>query len=92
MNLNKINGYGSILRFITPILITIMLFIVGMLRNDMLLVKTEAKANFDRLEAVAQINFDKIDIRLSNHLSHHQIFDKEMIERLTRVETKISNR
>ncbi len=89
MNVEKINGYGAILRFITPILVTIMLFVIGMLRNDMLLIKTEAKANFDRLEAVAQINFDKIDTQLNNHLSHHQIFDKEIIERLTRVEARL---
>ena len=85
----KINGYGAILRFITPILITIVLFIIGMLRNDMILIKTEAKSNFDRLEAVAQVNFDKIDVQLNNHLSHHQTFDKEVIERLTRVEERL---
>lgn len=89
MNLDKVNGYGAILRFITPILITIILFIIGMLRNDMVLIKTEAKANFDRLEVVAQINFDKIDTQLTNHLSQHRVFDKEVIERLTRVEAKL---
>lgn len=89
MNLEKINGYGIVLRFITPILVTVMLFVIGMLRNDMLSIKTEAKANFDKLEVVTQLNFDKIDTQLTNHLSQHRIFDKEIIERLTRVEAKL---
>jgi hypothetical protein len=35
MNKDVINGYGSILRFVTPILITICLFILGMIRVDL---------------------------------------------------------
>ena len=34
MNTEKINGYGAILRFITPVLITVMLFVLGMMRED----------------------------------------------------------
>jgi len=89
MNKDAINGYGMVLRFVTPALIAITLFILGMIRTDMCSIKAETKANFDRLEAVAQINFDKIDLQLSNHLSHHQQFDKEIFERLTKIETKI---
>jgi len=32
---DRINGYGALLRFITPILITIALFILGMIRSDL---------------------------------------------------------
>lgn len=32
---DRINGYGTLLRFITPILITIALFILGMIRSDL---------------------------------------------------------
>lgn len=40
MNREKINGYGAILRFITPILTTIILFILGMIRQDLSELKT----------------------------------------------------
>ena len=43
MNKEKINGYGAIFRFITPILITIVLFILGMIRQDL----GELKAQFN---------------------------------------------
>lgn len=35
MDLNKINGYGSLFRFITPVLITIALFILSQILTDM---------------------------------------------------------
>lgn len=35
MNIEKINGYGAIFRFITPVLITIVLFILGMIKQDL---------------------------------------------------------
>ena len=35
MNVEKINGYGAILRFITPVLVTVALFILGMIRQDL---------------------------------------------------------
>jgi len=41
MNREKINGYGAILRFITPILITIVLFILQMMRQDLIELKSQ---------------------------------------------------
>ena len=40
MNAEKINGYGAILRFITPALVTVALFILGMIRQDLSELKT----------------------------------------------------
>ena len=42
MNVEKINGYGAVLRFITPLLITVALFILTMIRQDL----GELKAHF----------------------------------------------
>jgi len=85
----KINGYGTMFRFITPVLITVGIFVISGLKNDIERGRSEATANFDKLEAVAQINFDKLDHQMSNHLTHHMQFDKEIFERLTAIETKI---
>lgn len=35
MNTEKINGYGVYFRFITPILVTIAIFVLGLLMSDM---------------------------------------------------------
>ena len=43
MNKDKIDGYGAIFRFITPILITVALFILGIIRQDL----GELKAHFN---------------------------------------------
>lgn len=42
MNIDKINGYGVILRFITPILISIIIFILSGIKCDI----QELKAHF----------------------------------------------
>jgi len=89
MNRDKINGYGTIFRFITPTLVTIALFILGMLRTDMIAAKIETKENFNKLEAIAKVNFDNMNLQFSNHLSTHRTFDKEVCERLSSIEAII---
>ena len=78
MNKDKINGYGAILRFITPILITVMLFILGALREDIKQIRIDTK-----------LGFEKSETYFSNHLSYHRVFDKEICERLSKIEAKI---
>ena len=78
MNRDKINGYGAIMRFITPILITILLFILGAMREDMKQLKAETKYGFEKSETY-----------FNNHLTYHQQFDKEIFGRLSKLEAKI---
>ena len=89
MNSEKINGYGAILRFITPILVTVMLFILSIMRTDILTIKLETKENFNKLEKGSKENFDSLIGQFNNHLSYHQKLDKEIYQRLTRIEGKI---
>jgi hypothetical protein len=78
MNNAKINGYGAIMWFITPVLITIMLFILGAMREDV-----------KQLKAETRYGFEKSEIYFNNHLSYHRQFDKEISERLSRIEARI---
>jgi hypothetical protein len=98
--IDKLNGVGVILRFVHPavfaIISSLILFILAGfksdlsgLKADLFQAKIEAKSNFDKLGAVAQVNFDKMDGQFNNHLAHHQQFDKEIFERLSCIETKI---
>ena len=61
MNTEKINGYGAILRFITPVLITIALFILGMIRQDL----HELKSHFTN----HLLDHKTIEIQLEKRLS-----------------------
>ena len=56
--LNRINGYGSILRFITPILITIAIFILGMVREDLGEVKQHFRNHLSE-HKIIEITLDK---------------------------------
>ena len=76
MNKDKINGYGAILRFITPVLITIMLFILGSLKGDIKDVKTDVRNELK----VVNVNF-------TNHLEHHKTLEVTLGERLKCLET-----
>jgi hypothetical protein len=77
---DKINGWGSVLSFITPVLLTITLFILTGIKGEIRDVKLEAGKRFD-----------KIDLQFSNHLEHHRIFEIAFCERLTAIETKTRN-
>ena len=72
MNNEKINGYGAILRFITPVLVTITLFILGSLKGDIRDVKTDVK---------------EIKVTMTNHLEHHKTLEVNLGERLKCLET-----
>ena len=77
MNREKINGYGAILRFITPILVALIIFILNGLRGDIHSVKNdlyELKAHF------------------VNHLSGHKSMEVTLGERLSRIETILERR
>ncbi len=98
-SVSKLNGIGMMFRFFTPLLgimasviSGLVLMYLGGLKTDLLQAKIEARVNFDKLSATAQINFDKIDTQLNNHLAHHQQFDKEIFERLSVIETKVKGK
>ena len=61
MNTDKINSYGQLFRFITPILVTIILFILGMIKQDL----GQLKIQFDNHLS----EHKKIEITLENRLS-----------------------
>lgn len=73
---DKINGWGAIFRFVTPILVTIALFILTGIKSEIKDFKTETDKRFN-----------KIDLQFSNHLEHHRIFEIAFCERLTKIET-----
>ena len=77
---DTINGYGSLFRFITPILITIAIFILAGMKEDIKEVKTDNK-----------INFSEIQAKFDNHLTHHRNFEVILGERMATIETKIRN-
>lgn len=62
MNRDKINGWGAVFRFITPLLITISLFILGMLRSDL----CELKAHFTNHLS----EHKQIEVTLEKRLTH----------------------
>ena len=65
MNTDKLNSWGVLFRFITPILVTIALFILSMIRTDII----------------------KLESQFSNHLSHHQEWEKMCEHRFSVIET-----
>lgn len=71
MNRDMINGYGSIFRIVTPILITIALFILGSMKGDIRDVKNELK---------------EVKVGFNNHLEHHRIIEVSYGERLKCIE------
>ena len=75
---DKINGWGSAFRFITPILLTVALFILTGIKEEIKEVKCDTTKRFD-----------KVDLQFSNHLEHHRQYEVILAERMTRIETKI---
>ena len=78
MNVQKINGYGAILRFITPILIVFVGYLGKMAIDD---VKYQLK------ESTLQLK--ELNLHFTNHLSEHKSMEVLLEKRLTRIETKL---
>jgi len=76
--IDKINGWGSILRFILPILMTIGIWILTDIKSDIKEVKQTAKEL-----AVTTTTYN------NNHLTHHSTFEKELCERVATIEALI---
>ena len=84
---DRINGWGSVFRFITPLLLSLILFILSDVRSQIRDVKLEAKEGFK----IVDMQFDKVNLQFSNHLEHHRQFEIVLAERLTTIETTIRN-
>lgn len=78
---DKLNGWGTVFRFITPVLITITLWILGDMRNQLRDVRNEAKDL-----AITTVVYN------TNHLEHHRVFEINMCERIASIETILRKR
>ena len=75
---DTIYGWGSVFRFVTPVMLTIVIFILNGLVADIKDVRTQAK----EISKETQLYF-------TNHLSHHAKIEKDICERLAVIETKL---
>ncbi len=75
---DAINGWGSMFRFITPILVTLALFIVNGIKDEVKEIKQNAKEL-----TVSTLVYN------TNHLTHHASIEREICERLASIEAKI---
>jgi hypothetical protein len=73
-----INGWGSVFRFITPVLVTISIFVLAGLKDEIKDVRTATK----ELAKETQLYF-------TNHLSHHTKMEISFCERLVALETEL---
>jgi hypothetical protein len=73
-----INGWGSVFRFITPVLVTISIFVLAGLKDEIKDVRNMAK---ELAKETA--------IYHTNHLSHHTKMEIAFCERLAIIETEI---
>jgi hypothetical protein len=80
---DRINGWGSVLRFVTPILLTIVLYILSGIKTEIKDNKTDTCNRFDKID----LQFDKVNLQFTNHLEHHRVFEVVLAERLTTIET-----
>mgnify|MGYP001482830184 CR=1 FL=1 len=78
---DAINGWGTVFRFITPILITISLWILGDMRNQLRDVQNEAK---NLVTTTVVYN--------TNHLEHHRVFEINICERMSSIESILKHR
>ena len=78
MDKDKINGYGAVLRFITPILIVaigwLMTHLITDIKDDLKEIKSETKT---------------VITGMTNHLEHHRILEVSLAERLAAIETML---
>ena len=82
-----INGWGSVFRFVTPILITITLFTLNALREDIKTTKQTLRIDITQARTERKENDYKIDKLFTNHLEHHRLLEIALCERLGRIET-----
>ena len=75
---DTINGWGILLRFVTPVMLTILVVLINMLIADVKEVRIDTKV----LAKETQVYF-------TNHLSHHAKMEKELCERLVVIETRL---
>jgi hypothetical protein len=73
-----INGWGSVFQFVTPVLLTIVLFILNGLKDEIKDVRNMAK---ELAKETA--------IYHTNHLSHHTKMEISFCERLVALETEL---
>lgn len=76
---NKVNGYGVLFRFITPIL-TFLMTIIGTLALTAL---NDIKHDMDK----ACLDRKEIKVYFDNHLKHHTSFEVSIEKRLSKIET-----
>ena len=75
---NTINALGSVFRLITPVLLALTLFILTGMKDEIKDIKQTSKDL-----AVSTLVYN------TNHLTHHAAIEKEICERLARIETKV---
>lgn len=73
---DRINGWGSVLRFLTPILVTVGLWIMSDMKNEIRDIRIAA-----RVLATETFAYNE------KHLMHHFDFEKGVCERLSSIET-----
>ena len=78
---DKINGYGMLFRFITPVMVAVIGFFTVMLIND---IKTDIKG--------VKYDLKEINIGFTNHLSHHRQLEVMLGERLRCLEVRLEER
>jgi hypothetical protein len=72
----KVDGFGYLFRFITPILITVL--------------STLILTNITSLKTDFKERLDKMDVYFVNHLAHHQAFEIGLENRLTKLEAMLA--
>jgi len=78
---DRINGWGSVLRFLTPILVTVGLWIMSDMKTEIRDIRIAA-----RLVATETFNYNE------KHLLNHTMFEKDVCERLSCLETILRKR
>lgn len=74
---DNINGWGSVLRFITPVLLTVTLFILSGIKAEIKDVKIDTCKRLD-----------SIVLQFTNHLEHHRILEVSLAEKFAILQTK----
>ncbi len=75
---DKINGWGSVFRFITPILLTIALFIISGIKTEIKDVKTDTCKRLD-----------SIVLQFTNHLEHHRVLEVGLAEKFAMLQVQL---
>jgi hypothetical protein len=76
---DRINGWGSVLRFFTPILVTVGLWIMSDMKNEIRDIRIAA-----RVLATETFTYNE------KHLLRHSEFEKDVCERLSCIETVLN--